>query len=103
MWSNLQNIPKKNWLWFLVLLLLVLIFYWPSFFLFFEGEEWFHFTQYLPFTHQLLGLFKVVYKGIIGSDSVSLGMHLAPIFTSVWFLDNQLFGLNYLPYIISSI
>ncbi len=82
---------------------LVSLFYYQSFFTYFQGDEWYYFIQFLPYTHSWTGIFHALYKSIADTGVVSGGGHVTPIYNGVWFLYNQLFGLNYLPYIISAI
>lgn len=83
--------------------LCVVIFYAPAFSGYFQGDEWYYFKQFLPFTRHWYGIFEAFYKSIADSNIVSGGGHLDPIYNVVWFLHNQFFGLNFTPYITLSI
>ena len=93
----------KNKYIFFGLLLGVIFYYWRSLFAFFQGDEWVYFSFFLPLTKQWNGIIFAFYKSIADANSVSSGAHLTPVYNIVWFLNNQFFGLNYVPYIISSI
>src|SRR5437762_2608719 len=88
---------------FIFFTIIILLFYWKSFLGYFQGDEWFYFTQFLPFTRDWYGIFEAFYKSIAQSYDVSGGGHLDPIYNVIWFLNNQFFGLHFTPYMVVSI
>lgn len=88
---------------FLFFLIAILLFYHRAFFGYFQSDEWFYFTQFLPLTRESSGIILALYKSIANSLEVSSGGHLTPIYNIFWFLHNLVFGINYQPYIILSI
>jgi len=88
---------------FVFYLVLILLFYFKSLFGYFQADEWYYFTQFLPLTKHWYGIFATIYKSLSESYSVSGGGHLAPVYNVLWFLHNQIFGLNFLPYITLSV
>jgi hypothetical protein len=83
--------------------IVIAFFYAKAFAGYFQGDEWFYFTQFLPFTRQPYGIWEAFYKSIADSYDVSGGGHLDPIYNVVWFLHNQFFGLHFTPYMIGSL
>ncbi len=88
---------------FLLLATFVVIFYSRSIFAFFQADEWFYFTQFLPLTGKWYGVFSSIYKSVFESHAVSGGGHMAPIMNISWYFNNLLFGLNFIPYILLSL
>jgi len=88
---------------FLLFLIIGVIDYQKSFFAFFQSDEWFYFSQFLPLTHSLSGFFTALKISIFSANEISGGGHLTPLYTIIWWLHNALFGVSYLPYIILSI
>lgn len=93
----------RNLRYFLFFLGLALLFYWKSFLAFFQGDEWYYFTKFLPLTGRWYGIFQILYESVVGAQSISGGGHLTPIYNGLWFLFNKFFGLHFWPYIAASI
>lgn len=70
---------------------------------FFQGDEWFYFTQFLPLTHMQGGLLSALAKSLLAIDEISGGGHLTPLYTLIWYFHNKFFGLHFFPYITLSI
>lgn len=88
---------------FVIFLILTFFFYSNSLFGYFQSDEWYYFTQFLPLTKRPDGLLLTLYKSIFSAGEVSGGGHVTPIYNSLWFIANRLFGLRYIPYIITSL
>lgn len=94
----------KNYIWILLIFLGITFFiYRKAFGGYFQGDEWFYFTQFLPLTHIQGGLMSALSKSIFSVDEISGGGHLTPLYTLIWYLHNKYFGLNFFPYITLSI
>jgi len=99
---------KKN-VWFFKALPLFLFFGLITFFYkdifnsYFEADEWFHFTYYLPLTRTSSGFFDAFISTIINAGPLSAGQHVIPFGSVIFFLNTKLFGLNYAPYAFMSI
>lgn len=70
---------------------------------YFQGDEWFYFTQFLPLTHTQGGLLSALAKSLFAADEISGGGHLTPLYTLIWYFHNKFFGLHFFPYIALSI
>ncbi len=88
---------------FIFFILLSFIFYIKSFGGYFQGDEWFYFSQFLPLTHTAWGFMEAIKKSLFSSNEISGGGHLTPIYTLIWWIHNKLFGLNFFPYIFLSV
>lgn len=85
---------------------LVFLFFTTSIFLvyhnlfnsYFEADEWFHFTNYLPLTKQPFGFLSIIHRTITDTGALSRGQHLVPIGEAIFFLNTLFFGTNYTPY-----
>lgn len=88
---------------FIAFIALVFILYRQLFQSYFEADEWFHFTYYLPLTKKEDGFLTALLSTIISSGSLSAGQHVIPIASAVYFLNTKFFGLNYTPYAFMSL
>ncbi|HSW98147.1 MAG TPA: hypothetical protein VLF89_10055 [Candidatus Saccharimonadales bacterium] len=88
---------------FLALLVLILIFYWRSFVLYFQGDEWYYFIQTLPYTNTWFGPLIILYKSVADSYTISAGAHLTPITNLLFFLSVQSFSFTYWLYALSGL
>lgn len=92
---------RKNLLRFLVFISfasLVFIVFRGLFNAYFEADEWFHFTNYLPLTQQPYGFLSIIFRTITDTGLLSRGQHLVPIGEGIFFLNTLFFGTNYIPY-----
>lgn len=85
------------------LVILILAFYGPALNGFFQGDEWYYFTQTLPYTRHWWGPFKILASSVIDAYQVSSGAHVTPASNLLFFLNAQLFGLTFWPYQLLSI
>ena len=83
--------------------IVVFFFYRDLFFSYFESDEWFHFTYYLPLTKEPLGLLTAIKSTFIDSGPLSGGQHVIPIASAIFFLNTYFFGLNFAPYAFMSL
>lgn len=88
------------WLFYFVI---IAFFYRNSLYSYFEGDEWYYFSIFLPLTHHPFGLLETFIKSFTESNSISGGGHVAPLYNVIWFLLNKFFGLNFKYYIIFSL
>lgn len=70
---------------------------------YFEADEWFHFTRYIPLATNDNGLFELITKNESRIESLSDGQHVTPIAEAIFFFNTKLFGLDYKPYIFTAI
>lgn len=94
---------KKQFLVWLFFFIIVLFFYKGAFKSYFEGDEWYYFLKFLPLTHHPFGFLESVVLSFTKSEEISGGGHVAPIYSSIWYLFNYFFGLNFAPYIWASL
>lgn len=85
------------------LFLVILFFYKDAFKSFFEGDEWFYFSIYLPLTSHPNGIIEAFLKSFTEANSISGGGHVTPLYNIFWFLENKFFGLHFKYYIFLSI
>ena len=85
------------------LVVLIVAFYGPAINGFFQGDEWYYFTQTLPYTRHWWGPFKILASSVIDAYQVSSGAHVTPISNLLFFLNAQIFGLTFWPYQLLSI
>ena len=88
---------------FIFFILLSFFFYQKAFGGYFQGDEWFYLSQFIPLTHTTGGFIEAIKKSIFSSNEISGGGHLTPIYTIIWWIHNKLFGLNFFTYIFLSI
>ncbi len=91
-------IENKPWIVFISLGILIFILFRSLFGSYFEADEWFHFTYYLPLTRQPDGFLTALVSTIINTGPLSGGQHVSPIATVILFLSTKFFGLNFVPY-----
>lgn len=92
-----------NFLIFLFFAGLVFIVFKDLFNSYFEADEWFHFTNYLPLTRQPHAFLSVLVKTVTETNLLSRGQHVVPIGEEIFFLNTLFFGTNYTPYIFLSL
>lgn len=100
------SIKKNNLFYFFVFLFfvgLVFIVFKDLFNSYFEADEWFHFTNYLPLTRQPHAFLSVLIKTVTETNLLSRGQHVVPIGEEIFFLNTLFFGTNYTPYIFLSL
>ncbi len=93
---------KRIGIWFLFFFI-ISFFYRNSFHSYFEGDEWYYFSIFLPLTRHPLGLLETVIKSFTDSNSISGGGHVTPFYNAIWFLQNMFFGLNFKYYMVFSL
>jgi hypothetical protein len=100
-----KRITNRFWgfLIFSIFFILIYLIYRISLDAFFQGDEWFYFTLFLPLTHRYDGILTTLYKSIFSTGEVSGGGHVTPIYNGLWFIANWLFGLHYTPYMLTSL
>lgn len=97
------NFSRVNLLVFIFLIVSVFTLYRGLFNFYFEADEWFHFTYYLPLTRQADGFLIALTSTIINAGPLSGGQHVVPIASLIYFLNTKFFGLNYVPYAFMSL
>lgn len=85
------------------LFLLVTFFYRKAFSGYFQGDEWYYFSQYLPLAKNGGGLFGAISKSIFSFGEISGGGHLTPVYSAIWYIHNKFFGLHANLYIVASL
>ncbi|MCL5439133.1 MAG: glycosyltransferase family 39 protein [Patescibacteria group bacterium] len=88
---------------FLFFFILVFTVFRNLFFYYFEADEWFHFTRYLPLTGKPDGLLAAFISTFMNSGALSAGQHVTPIASTIFFLNTKFFGLNYFFYAFVSL
>src|SRR5437870_4653195 len=99
----LKKNKLQNLLVFLFFFILILIVFRDLFSSYFEADEWFHFTNYLPLTKKPDGFFTSVIYNYLNTQARSGGQHATPIASSIFFLNAKLFGLYYPAYAFLSL
>jgi hypothetical protein len=87
---------------FLFFTLLVLVYYHKSFYTFFQGDEWFVFSVFLPDSKSWFGVLKSIYHTFT-KNYLFGSSHITPISFFLWVVSMKLFGLNHFYYILSSL
>lgn len=100
--SLLRN-KHFNFFIFIFFALLVFIVFRDLFNSYFEADEWFHFTIYLPLTKEPFGFLLTLIKTVTDTLPLSRGQHVVPIGEEIFFLNTFFFGTNYTPYIFLSL
>lgn len=91
-------IENKPWIVFIFLLLLVFIFFQSLFGSYFEADEWFHFTYYLPLVGKPDGLLRALTSAFFDTGILTGSQHISPIATAIFFLNTKFFGINFPAY-----
>jgi hypothetical protein len=92
---------KRIVLSFFAFLILILIYYHKAFSFYFQGDEWFYFSEYFPLvTNPLIGLFHSLSKSIVDAYWISGGGHVVPLQSLLWFVSILIFRLNFTWYIL---
>lgn len=73
------------------------------FFSYFESDEWYHFTYYLPLTRDPQGLLTAIGSTFLNNGALSGGQHVIPVASAIFFLNTLFFGLHYPPYAFMSL
>lgn len=94
---------KRNLLIWLLIFLVILFFYRNIFNSYFEGDEWYYFSIFLPLTHHPFGFIEAIALSFTKSSAISGGGHVAPLYNLVWFLENLFFGLHFKLYVLTSL
>lgn len=100
---NLRNFRITNFSFFIVLSVAIFFVYRSLFGSYFEADEWFHFTYYLPLSRDSNGLWESIISTFASSGPLSAGQHVVPIASVIYFLNAKLLGLNYIPYAFMSL
>lgn len=102
---NMSLLRNKYFNFFVFVFFTVLVFitFRDLFSSYFEADEWFHFTNYLPLTRQPFGFLSTILKTVTDTDLLSRGQHVVPIGEEIFFLNTFFFGTNYTPYIFLSL
>ncbi|MEK7518188.1 MAG: hypothetical protein AAB583_06625 [Patescibacteria group bacterium] len=96
-------IDKRKWIIFAFFLVLIFFLFGDLLDSYFEADEWFHFTYYLPLTRKPDGFLTAIVSTIINSGPLSGGQHVVPIASLIFFLNTKFFGMNYAPYAFMSL
>lgn len=99
----LKLLEKNKILVFVFFLVIVFVAYRKLFNSYFEADEWFHFTNYLPLTKQPLGFLSTLVSTITDTNLLSRGQHIDPIGEEIFFLNTLFFGTNFTPYAFLSL
>lgn len=94
---------KFNLFVFIACVIIVFIAFRSLFQSYFEADEWFHFTYYLPLTRQPDGFLTALVSTFISTGPLSGGQHVVPIASTIFFLNTKFFGMNYAPYAFMSL
>ncbi len=99
------NLVKKRFNLFVFIFFVVLVFitFRQLFQYYFEADEWFHFTYYLPLTGKPDGFLTALISTFVNTGPLSGGQHVVPIASAIYFLNTKFFGLNYVPYAFMSL
>lgn len=90
----------KKYSLFFFFLGIVFIYYHQSFSSYFEGDEWFYFSEYFPLLETpFQGFFKSITKGITDAYWMSGGGHVTPLQSFLWYAFIYLFRLNFIFFI----
>lgn len=98
-----ELIERHTWIVLVVFSLLIFFTFRDLFGSYFEADEWFHFTYYLPLTNQPGGFLTALASTFTNTGPLSGGQHIIPIASSIYFLNTKFFGLNYAPYALMSL
>lgn len=88
----------KKFLFFIFLLVLIFGLYHNVLNSYFESDEWFYFSYYLPLTSKSFGLITSITSMFTNSSYISGGQHIVPIAAIIYFFNAKFFGLNFMPY-----
>jgi hypothetical protein len=94
---------KKNLIIFFFFLLLIFATYGNLLHSYFEADEWFHFTHYLPLTVKANGWLVPIIKSFTETQSLSAGQHIDPIGEEIFYFNSKFLGIHFLPYAIISL
>lgn len=70
---------------------------------YFEADEWFHFTHYLPLLGEKYGAISAITKSITDTLALSEGQHIVPIGEEIFYLNTRFLELNFSYYAFISI
>lgn len=105
--DKFKNILNKffsnNLLVFIFFLILILLAYHNVFNSYFESDEWFYLTYYLPLTKASSGLLTAIVTIFTKSGYISGDQHVVPVAALIYFLNVKFFGLNFAPYAFMSL
>lgn len=70
---------------------------------YFEADEWFHFTRYIPLLSHSNSALLALAKSVTDTIALSEGQHVDPIAEEIFFLNLKFFGINFIPYAFISL
>lgn len=82
---------------------IISIFYIRSLAGYFQGDEWYYFTQLLPYTKVWYGPFAVLFNSVVDAQKVSGGAHYTPISFLLYYLNILFFRFNFWPYALCAL
>lgn len=88
---------------FVFFFVLIFIAFNKLFFSYFEADEWYHFTHYLPLIHQDNGWLIALTRSVTDTQALSEGQHIDPLSVEIFFFNTQFFGINFIPYSFMSL
>ncbi len=101
--NHLNKFLSNDLFVFIFLLILILFVYQKTFNSYFESDEWFYLTYYLPLTNKTFGIFTAVFSMFTKAGYISGGQHVVPLAALIYYLNVKLFGLNFAPYAVMSL
>ena len=97
-------IEKRPWIIFIATAAIIFFLFRNLFNSYFEADEWFHFTYYLPLTGKPDGFLTAFTSTIVDTGLLSgEGQHITPLATEIFFLNTKFFGLSFPPYAFISL
>lgn len=96
-------IEKRTWIVFVFFLVLIFFLFGDLLNSYFEADEWFHFTYYLPLTKKPDGFLTALLSTFTNSGPLSGGQHVIPVASAIYFLNTKFFGMDYAPYAFMSL
>jgi len=98
-----KTFSSNNLAVFIFLFILILLAYHTLFSSYFESDEWFYLTYYLPLTRAPQGWLTAISATFTQSGHISGGQHVVPIASLIYYLNTKFFGLNFIPYAFLSL
>ncbi len=98
-------IESNPWIVFVFLGVLIFALFHDLFRSYFEADEWFHFTYYLPLVAKPDGFLTAFLSTIVDTGGIltGAGQHVTPIATEIFFLNTKFFGINFSAYAFMSL
>lgn len=101
---NKQRLMRKDYIKIILFYTSIIsIFYIRSLAGYFQGDEWFYFSQLLPYTKVWYGPFSVIYNSLVDTQKISGGAHLTPISFFLYYLNILFFRFTYWPYALCAL